>query len=216
MLDSIRNEAWGIDGCRSGWVVATANELFVMPLLEVADHVVIGIDMPIGLPRNEPRACDREARRFLGRRSSTVFPAPARHCLGAGTHAEASQRSRVATGRGLSIQAFHLLPKIAEVDALMTPARETHIAEVHPECAFVRMNDGGPLPPKRTSEGAAIRRALLTRHVDVRPTPRGAAPDDVLDAYAVLWSTQRFARRQHVEFGDGSRDERGLLMRIVS
>jgi predicted RNase H-like nuclease len=210
------SEVWGVDGCRTGWVIATERDLFVVPRLQVPDHIIVGIDMPIGLPRDASRACDQQARRFLGRRSSTIFPAPARVCLGAATHAEANERSRAATGRGLPIQAFHLLPKIGEVDAIMGPDRETHIVEIHPECAFVRMNDGAALPPKRTPEGATIRRALLARHIDVRPTPRGAAADDVLDAYAVLWSTQRFACRQHVEFGDGSRDERGLLMRIVS
>ena len=45
---------------------------------------------------------------------------------------------------------------------------------------------------------------------------RGARFDDVLDAYAVLWTTERFARGEHVSFGDGARDERGILMRIVA
>lgn len=209
-------EVWGVDGCRSGWVIATITDLVVAPRLELPDGVIVGIDMPIGLPTNAPRTCDREARRFLGRRSSTVFPAPARACLGARSHSEANARSRLATGRGLPIQAFHLLAKITEVDALVTPEIEHRVVEIHPECAFVRMNHGEPLPSKRTTDGAQQRRALLTQHFDVRPAPRGAAADDVLDAYAVLWSAQRFERGEHVEFGDGSRDERGLVMRIVS
>jgi hypothetical protein len=39
--------------------------------------------------------------------------------------------------------------------------------------------------------------------------------DDVLDAYAVLWSVERFLRNEHRVFGDGSRDSRGIEMRIV-
>jgi predicted RNase H-like nuclease len=197
-------------------VIATTTDLVVVTRLSVPDGVIVGVDMPIGLPIDAPRVCDSEARRFLGRRSSTVFPAPARACLGARSHSEANERSRAAMGRGLPIQSFHLLGKIAEVDALVTSEIEHRLIEVHPECAFVRMNHGGPLAPKRTADGARQRRSLLSARFDIRPTPHGAAVDDVLDAYAVLWSTQRFMRGDHVEFGDGTRDARGLTMRIIS
>ena len=55
--------------------------------------------------------------------------------------------------------------------------------------------------------------------VDIRP--RGARVDDVLDAFAVLWSAERFARGEHVVLGRDAQqglvmhDERGLPMRIV-
>ena len=62
----------------------------------------------------------------------------------------------------------------------------------------------------------AARAALLAPEFgDVRPLP-GARFDDVLDAHAVLWSAERFARGAHVTFGDGRRDARGILMRIVA
>jgi hypothetical protein len=38
----------------------------------------------------------------------------------------------------------------------------------------------------------------------------------VLDACAVLWSAERFARGDHVTLGDGSVDALGLPMRILS
>ena len=75
-----------------------------------------------------------------------------------------------------------------------------------------------PLPSKHTADGIERRRALLLPRfgpvVDARP--RGAAADDVLDAYAVLWSAERFARGEHLTLGDGSVDELGLPMRIVT
>jgi predicted RNase H-like nuclease len=43
--------------------------------------VAAGIDIPIGLTASGPRSCDLEARRLLGPRRSSVFPAPAREVL---------------------------------------------------------------------------------------------------------------------------------------
>lgn len=172
--------------------------------------------MPIGLPDSSPRACDLQARAFLGSRRSSVFPAPPRACLEATDYADALARCRTALGVGLSLQAFHLLPKIREVDALVSPADDRCVAEVHPECAFLLLNEMEPLPPKRTPEGAQLRRELLTRLFGPLPAvPRGARPDDLLDAFAVLWSAERFSRGEHLQFGDGSRDQVGLPMRIV-
>jgi hypothetical protein len=39
--------------------------------------------------------------------------------------------------------------------------------------------------------------------------------DDALDALACAWSAHRFATGQAEILGDGSRDPRGLLMRIA-
>ena len=209
--------AAGADGCRAGWVVATREGVVVVPSLRPAEFAAIGVDMPIGLSDKGPRACDTDARGFLGTRRSTVFPTPPRACLGALDHADAVARSRATIGVGISIQAFHLLPKIREVDALVDLAAPDRIVEVHPECAFAFMSGGAPLPPKRTAAGVTLRRALLAERFErVEPAPRGAATHDLLDAYAVLWSTERFlAGTAHV-FGDGERDARGIVMRIVA
>jgi predicted RNase H-like nuclease len=215
---------FGIDGCFSGWLIASRDGVTVIGANELAsfisdtdDRALIGVDMPIGLPVDRPRACDGIARQFLRGRASTVFPAPARACLDATDHADADRRSRAAVGRGLPIQAYHLLPKIRELDAIVTPAAEHRIVEVHPECAFARLHgDRVVTAPKRTAEGAGLRRALLAEHFDLPAVPKGARLDDLLDAYAVLWSAERMQRGEHVTFGDGERDERGLLMRIVS
>lgn len=207
----------GADGCRAGWVVATRDGAIVTRTLAPSGFATIGVDMPIGLPVSTSRACDIEARRFLGSRRSTIFPTPPRACLGATDHADAVQRARAAIGVGISLQAFHLLAKIAEVDALHDASRPDRMIEIHPECAFAIMNGGVPLAPKRTADGAAARRALLAAHFDDVPASlRGAAPDDVLDAYAVLWSTERFVAGTARVFGDGETDGRGIVMRIVA
>jgi predicted RNase H-like nuclease len=210
------NDIVGIDGCRAGWVVASRSGITLTPHLQLPRGVVAGIDMPIGLSANGRRACDFKAREFLTTRRSTVFPAPPRSCLAATDYTEAKAIARRVSGKSLSIQTFHLFVKIREVDALVRPADSERIVEVHPECAFATMSGGQALPSKRTAEGIGLRRALIAAEFGPVPsTPTGARLDDVLDAFAVLWSMERFVRRQHREFGDGARDERGLLMRII-
>src|SRR5437870_3658001 len=73
----------GVDGCRLGWVVATDDGVEVVPALDdvLVQCDAVGIDIPIGLPDAGPRACDVEARRRLGPRRSSVFPAPRRALL---------------------------------------------------------------------------------------------------------------------------------------
>jgi predicted RNase H-like nuclease len=106
--------------------------------------------------------------------------------------------------------------KVAELDRLIDASNQHSIIEVHPECAFKAMNCDEKLLSKKTFEGQNARRRLLSEHFDVPSTaPRGAAIDDMLDAYAVLWSVRRFQRGEHRTFGDGQRDARGIEMRIV-
>ena len=56
------------------------------------------------------------------------------------------------------------------------------------------------------------------QRLGARSWPRAqVAPDDLLDAYAVLWTALRVARGpgQYRELGDARRDARGLRMQIV-
>ncbi len=206
----------GIDGCRAGWVVATTRGVIVVPTLHLEQFTLVGIDMPIGLIDGPPRACDLEARKFLGRAGSSVFPAPPRAALQHTDYRVALAAARAATGRGISKQTFNIMAKVAELDALVLRADQHRIVEIHPECAFRMLNDGTPLPSKKTAEGRLLRRQLLACHFDVPShAPAGAASDDLLDAYAVLWSAQRYQRGEHRAFGDGQRDARGIEMRIV-
>ncbi|MDP9464792.1 MAG: DUF429 domain-containing protein [Actinomycetota bacterium] len=211
-----QNDVAGIDGCKAGWIMATANGVRVLPKLNFQSLSRAGIDMPIGLIDGPPRACDIEARKYLGRAGSSVFPAPPRAALACTDYQSALAAARSATGRGISVQTFSIMRKAAELDSLIDPANQDLIVEVHPECAFKMLNDEQGLPSKKTGDGQIIRRRLLTEHFDVPSVaPPGAAIDDVLDAYAVLWSMRRFQRGEHRVFGDGRRDTRGIEMRIV-
>jgi predicted RNase H-like nuclease len=205
----------GVDGCRGGWAVALADEDSILDLRiapTFADVIAlrcdaVAVDMPIGLLDRGPRACDVEARRRLGPRRSSVFPTPLRPMLATATYAEASAVA------GLSKQTFHLLPKIREVDAVMTPRRQRTIVEVHPELCFAALLGAPCRAPKRTSEGRAERLAAVMPPID-RP-PAGAAWDDVLDACALVQTARRLVRGTVERLGDGARDARGLRCEIV-
>jgi predicted RNase H-like nuclease len=206
----------GIDGCKSGWIVATARDVFVVEQLHLEAFALVGIDMPIGLLDGPPRACDVAARKFLERAGSSVFPAPPRAALAHADYRSALDAARAATGRGISKQTFNIMPKVAELDRLVDSANHHSIVEVHPECSFKTLNGDESLPSKKSSEGKNIRRQLLSDHFAIPSTaPQGASIDDMLDAYAVLWSAMRFQRGEHRVFGDGQRDARGIEMRIV-
>lgn len=225
----------GVDGCRGGWVVATTAAAGPAPIMSIevvgrievvldrvrrGELVAVGLDIPIGLPDVGPRASDAMLRARLGPRRSSVFTTPPRPLLGCTDHAEAVALGRALDGRGISIQAFNLLPKIAEVDAAIEPALTDAVVEAHPESAFAELA-GAPLgSTKRSAEGRAERLALLAR-----PFPRsraaltgrlpGAAGDDVLDAAAAAWSARRWAAGTAVVLTDGALDGRGLPMRVA-
>ncbi len=213
----------GVDGCRAGWlVVRTEPDPFRVVSVEVTGDIGVviddaalehvAIDMPIGLADDGPRACDIEARRACGPRRSSVFPAPVRAVLEARDYADALARSRAACGVGLSKQSWNLVPRIAQLDAAMRPDLQTRVRETHPEMAFAVLA-GAPMDDsKHTAAGRAARLDALG--VAPPSTPRGAAPDDVLDAIALARSAARFACGDGVCVGDGRRDARGLLMQI--
>jgi predicted RNase H-like nuclease len=231
----------GLDGCRAGWVLATVRamptgdtrtppiEIRVVDGLETVlgdlasrRLVAAGIDIPIGLPPSGPRACDVGARRMLGARRSTIFPAPARAVLATESYEEACALSRDASGKAISKQTFNILPKIREVDRLLAPATalQTHLFEMCPELSFAALTGSPMLHAKRTAEGRAERRAALRRVFgDVadraqRP-PSGAASDDVLDALVGAWTACRYVNGTHIQLG-GDMDEIGLRMQIIA
>jgi predicted RNase H-like nuclease len=211
----------GVDGCLAGWVVATRDGAWVVESIAeliAMNFSVIGIDMPIGLPNEELRACESLARRFISPRGSTIFPTPPRACLDAIDYSHACEIARSITGKAISKQAWNILPKIKELDIVVATAASDRIIEVHPECSFTAMNDNRVLPPKRTTDGIAMRSASIERVFGTTPTAlKGARRDDILDAYAVLWTAERFARGDHQVLPETTeqRDHRGVPMRIV-
>jgi predicted RNase H-like nuclease len=200
----------GVDGCRAGWVGALrrGSAYDVLVAAEIATLVgearriapglaVVAVDIPIGLPDDRPRTTDVLARSHLpiGRKSS-VFPTPARAAVEHTTHPEASAANREALGVGLSVQAFHLVPKILDVDRYVALGPPVRVIEVHPEVSFAEIAPACVVPSKATREGQAARRDALTHVGLAAPAPvrgQGYAADDLLDACAVAWTAARYA-----------------------
>lgn len=176
----------------------------------------VGVDIPLGLPTGRGRrACDTLAAHRLGRARSSVFPAPPREVLAAPDYAQACAVARGLTGRAISLQTFHITPKIAEWDAVDLTDR---VVEVHPELALRAMAPEVDFAPKKSARGVGQRIAALARWVDpvaaLGDLPAGARLDDVLDALAAAWSAARWARGAADVLGD-ERDARGRPMRVV-
>jgi predicted RNase H-like nuclease len=216
----------GVDGCPGGWVGALVDgaslswhtgsfaEVLALPAR------VVAVDIPIGLPCGAARrAADVAAKQELGPQRSSVFFVPPRVVLEALTQAEATLLSRAAGSGGVSIQTFHLLDKVAEVDALVRtdPAVAARVVEVHPEVSLRRLG-GHPLPPKRKAAGRRARLELLRTWLPAlalpSPLPARAKTDDCLDAVACAWTGQRWLRGEAEVLGDEV-DALGVPMRIV-
>jgi len=209
-----------IDGDPTSTVERVGDIDAVVARLEGGALAAVGVDIPIGLPSQGPRPCDVEARTMIGPRRSSVFPAPIRGVLEATTYGDAVARSRALSGKGLSRQAFGLLSKVRAVDRIMTPPRQRHLVEVHPEVSFTALSGSPMASYKKTAAGRAERLGALRpvfpdvdRHAHARIGGVGA--DDVLDAFAVAWSARRWLARAHIQLG-GQLDERGLRMEIVA
>jgi predicted RNase H-like nuclease len=212
----------GLDGARDGWAAALVEDGRVRWLrfghvtealaLEVE---AVGIDMPVGLPATGRRDCDLLAKTLLGRAHARVFLAPPRGVLDAADYPEANRlHRRLADGLGLSVQTWHLTPKVREVDAV---ADDPRLVEVHPELSFAELAGTAALPSKKTAAGRALRVETLRRWLPDLALGDVPAGDDGLDALAVAWSAERWlAGTARTLPDDPPYDECGRPMRIVT
>ena len=196
--------AYGVDGCRAGWLYVAIEpsggiRWDVVPMLvnlvrTVGDSDRVFVDIPIGLPDGaDGRTCDRDARRRLGRRGSSVFPVPARAVLGIDTFEGANRTSRVAVGKGISKQSFAIVRKVREVDSLLRQCSKARglVREVHPEVCFWAFAGETPMRVRKKAkakEGFRERVALLS---NLRPS----VPDEV-------FQIARAFRRKDVAWDD--------------
>ncbi|AWN53898.1 DUF429 domain-containing protein [Methylobacterium sp. 17Sr1-1] len=224
----------GVDGCPGGWVAVFGRRdgpsdtlrARVLPSLDaVCDApeapAIVAVDIPIGLPdRVGPggRAAEVLVRALLGPRRASVFPTSARSVVYAPDYTAAIALSRRPETQPFapSPPANAIFPRIREVDGLLRarPDLQGRVYEVHPELAFLGLNGGTPLPePKRKPAGAALRRDLLARAglpADLA-APRGAKPDDLLDALAAFAVARAIANGRGVPYPDPpERDAHGL------
>jgi predicted RNase H-like nuclease len=234
----------GIDGCPSGWIVAYARTdlsevrvRLVPRFTEVANApeapAVIAIDIPIGLPERAGyggRAAENAVRPLLGARQSSVFSVPSRAAIDARDYREACRIALLTSEppRKVSKQLFMLAPKIREVDAALRAdtTLSQRVFEVHPEVAFWRLNEEQALSePKKVKSrpyepGLALRRRLLIKAglsadaVEAAP-PKGAGPDDLIDALACVAIAQRIHAGTARSLPDPpERDAHGLAMAL--
>jgi predicted RNase H-like nuclease len=228
----------GVDGCVGGWIAAwrrdareaigcrrveTLAELFVGSVTPA----VVAVDVPIGLLERGARSCDVEARRLLGVRRSSVFPAPIRPMLGARSQAEASQARLQGEGKRVSIQTWGIVPKIREVDRLLRdhPTWRESLHEVHPEVSFFFLNDRRPMSQSKKTAGGQAERVSLLRNWCGAAVARalgererlGCKTDDLVDALAALWTAERIQRGEAVSIPAAPPlDVYGLRMEIVA
>lgn len=199
----------GADRCKGEWVVAGIGDdgtytVDVVAHIETlwrafGDAELILLDVPIGLLDRGPdeRLCDTAARRVLGERRSSVFPAPCRQALTAASYNDACAVNEQATGRQLSKQSWAIVPVIREVDEFLSQHHEARqrIREMHPEVCFWGLACGQPLQHyKKTEEGFHERLDLLAhyyphaeevvRRAMAKYQTGLAARDDIVDALA--------------------------------
>jgi predicted RNase H-like nuclease len=234
----------GIDGCPSGWIVALARAdlsevrvRLVPRFIDVAAApeapAVNTIDIPIGLPERAGyggRAAENAVRPLLGARQSSVFSVPSRAAIAAHDYRDACGIALATSEppRKVSKQLFMLAPKIREVDTALRAdvALARRVFEVHPELAFWRLNGEQALgEPKKVKSrphepGLALRRQLLIKaglpaEIIESSPPKGAGPDDLIDALACVAIAWRIYMGEAQPFPEPSeRDAFGLTMAI--
>ena len=199
---------YGVDGCKAGWFYFAEDEGIIThgvtaslkALLDGTQGASVFIDIPIGLVNDDCRGryCDREARKVLGARRSSVFSAPCRAVLEATSYKDARERSVSAIGKSISAQAFALVPKIKEVDELIrSSGSSSQIREVHPEVCFWALNGAQPMQyPKKDSKGFDERMKVLDLHFLTSSSlvenalsqypKKSVQRDDIVDALVAL------------------------------
>ena len=234
----------GVDGCRTGWVAAFVraerDEARVRIVPHFADVLaapeapaIVAIDIPIGLPDRigpDGRGPERAIRPLLGARQSSVFSVPPRAAIFAADFGAACVAALAGSEppRKVSKQLYMIAPKIGEVDAVLRadPTLVPRVHEVHPELAFWRLNGERALAePKKVkgvcyAPGLTLRRDLwiaagLPAAAVAAAPPKGAGPDDLLDALACAAIARRIHAGTARPFPDPpGRDAFGLLVAI--
>ncbi len=231
----------GVDGCPAGWIAVTiAAEGDLAPCVTITRDFAeltegatkIAVDMPIGLPERSGRGGrgpEALVRPLIGERQSSVFSVPSRRAVFCEDYREACAAALETSEppRRVSKQAFHLFPKIRQIDLLLRarPDLATRVFEAHPELGFWRINGEQPLllPKKVKSRGhppgLALRRDLLVAAgyppAFLERAPRGASLDDLLDAAVNALVARRIQAGIARSFPDPpGRDEHGLPVAI--
>lgn len=232
----------GVDWARTGWfaVIARDGEWsagFYPTIWSVwkyhsdADRILV--DVPVGLPSAEQgrRACDEEAKAYLGPRHRSLFYTPVRDAVYE-PNLDAAKEINERAGYSIQNQAWAIVPRIREVDEFLDtyPGARDRLRETHPEVCFRALKGDALRHGKRTDAGVEERLDLLTAehpelgdvYEDVRETyatpayaPRVSGRDDVLDAMVAAVTAARDDAELETMPDVPPTDERGLPMEIV-
>jgi len=220
----------GVDGIRTGWIVVlwcgpgTTPAVHRLASLNDAAAVlpqataVVAVDIPIGLPvvaQRGGRDCDQAARSYVGPRKASVFSPPALAALAARTHTEACALNRASgpDAPGLSIQAFAILPKIAEAKVALAQCDwlRRRMIEVHPEVCFRTLAKQALAHGKLCRAGRDERCTLLVpaalapdAALFAAARQLGAKPDDLIDACVAAWTAWRCLTAQALVLPEGA------------
>jgi predicted RNase H-like nuclease len=131
-------------------------------------------------------------------------------------------------GRKLSRQAFAILSKIREVDDFLrdNPEMSKSVREVHPELCFWAWNGNKSMANRKKSDAGKTEREALVKSVygdayaEARSSLRRSGEysnDDLLDAFAALWSGERLAGNKALVLPEvPPLDSCGLRMEMVA
>lgn len=228
----------GIDGCKVGWFYVGLDsnggwEVGVVPRIsELSGHIKTSeltlVDIPIGLREREhlERLCDLSARKVLGKRRSSIFPAPSRLAINCATYEEASQVNSHYTGRKLSKQSWAIAAKIKEIDDFLQKAdMKRKVREIHPEVCFWALNKGTEMAhSKKKPEGINERQAILSKYCELtdeiinsalkKYLRKEVAKDDIVDGL-VGAVTATFAGALETLPEEPEIDAKGFLMEMI-
>lgn len=230
----------GIDGCKAGWFYIGLDgnggwkSGVVDTIFELSDYITTSeltlIDIPIGLREQEKceRLCDKAARKVLGKRRSSVFPAPSRPAINCATYEEGSRVNSQCTERKLSKQSWAISTKIKEVDEFLREADTNvrkKVREIHPEVCFWALNNCTEMAhSKKKLAGFNERLVILSKWCGLtgevvngalKKYPRKkVAKDDIVDGL-VGAVTATFSGRLRTLPEEPEVDATGLSMEIV-
>ena len=210
-----RSKFVGVDGCPYGWFgvgldngdgyEVKAFRKFRELLDHYAEACLVLVDIPIGLLEDGPgeRTCDPKARKVLGDRRSSVFPVPTRSLVckkvaNSMNYACTNKLSKSTRDKGITLQTYHVMDKIAEVDTVLLDrgvSATPPVREVHPEVCFWALNNRQPMrfrKQKREGEHERLRvlqginpqtQEIYDSAID-KYLRKQVARDDILDALA--------------------------------
>ena len=240
-LSNLNMRFIGIDGCRDGWFCVildeydnwyfrvVSNTRSLVEYIAYADSILI--DIPIGLLDKgiDERLCDKEGRKLLRpKRSSSVFPAPARQTLQAGSFEQAQSINRHANGRGLSQQSWNIVSKIREIDDLMLSQKTLRgvMRECHPEICFWALNGKQAMQyNKKSEQGRQERLTVLKKYFQScnelfeqaasQYLRRQLAYDDIIDAMVCAVTSARGYKNYSTVPAMPQQDVHGLAIEMV-